>query len=231
MASDRSRYLALPRTAAPISASPATRVVTGWRQAGLIVGYLLLYLLLDWASMIHPFLGYNITPWSPPPGLSLALLFVFGVRYAPLLFVARFAPVVVRAVALGSRMVPRRLAPHWGRVVLDTLDQRPGPMAATIHGLFFGRVAPPSRLRSTLPHPALVIGHPRDPIHLSADARMVAGELARASYVEASSILEWRLRPARLTERTVAFLDEAWEWAGNERGPVRLEEVGGAVLP
>ena len=87
MASDRSSYLALPRTAAPVSALP-TPVVKGWRQAALITGYLLLYLLLDWASMIHPFLGYNITPWSPPPGLSLALLFVFGVRYAPLLFVA-----------------------------------------------------------------------------------------------------------------------------------------------
>jgi pimeloyl-ACP methyl ester carboxylesterase len=149
--------------------------------------------------------------------------------FAPLLFVARFAPVVVRAVALGSRIVPRRVAPHWGRVVLDTLDQRPGPMAATIHGLFFGRVAPPSRLRRTLPHPALVVGHPRDPIHLAADARMVADELTRASYVEASSILEWRLRPQRLTQRAVDFMEEAWTFA--ERSGARLEEVGGAVLP
>ena len=151
--------------------------------------------------------------------------------FAPLMFLARFAPFLVRAVSFSSRLVPRGPVPHWGRVVLDTLDQRPGAMAATVHGLFFGRVAPPARLRRTLPHPALVVGHPRDPIHLAADARMVADELARASYVEASSILEWRLRPERLTERTVAFLDEAWEWAGTERGPVRLEEVGGAVLP
>jgi len=87
MASDRlQRY---PASAASIgSALDSMPVLTRWRQAALIAGYLALYLLLDWASMIHPLLGYNITPWSPPPGLSLALLFVFGLRYAPLLLVA-----------------------------------------------------------------------------------------------------------------------------------------------
>lgn len=69
----------------------------GWRRLALIAAYLALYLLLDWASTIHPFLGYNITPWSPPPGLSLALLFVFGLAYAPLLLVAGIiADVVLR---------------------------------------------------------------------------------------------------------------------------------------
>ncbi len=151
--------------------------------------------------------------------------------FAPLLFVSRFAPVLVRAVAASTHLVPRRLATHWGRVVLDTLDQRPGPMAATVHGLFFGRVAPPSRVRRTMPHPALVVGHPRDPIHLAADARMVADELVRASYVEASSILEWRLRPERLTGRTVDFVDEVWGAGTAPAGDPGLEEVGGAVLP
>lgn len=61
---------------------------TGWRRLVLAGAYIVLYLLLDWASTIHPFLGYNITPWSPPPGLSLALLFVFGLSYAPLWFAA-----------------------------------------------------------------------------------------------------------------------------------------------
>ncbi len=149
--------------------------------------------------------------------------------FAPLLFVARFAPLTVRLVAASSRLVPRRVAGHWGRVVLDTLDQRPGPMAATVHGLFFGRWAPPSRLRRTLPHPALVVGHPRDPIHLAADARMVADELAGASYVEADSILEWRLRPERLTARTVDFVGEVWGAAAAP--PERAEEATRAVLP
>ena len=56
----------------------------------------------------------------------------------------------------------------------DTLGQRPGPMAATLHGLFFGRIAPPARLRRLIEAPALVIGHSNDPVHAHADAEMLA---------------------------------------------------------
>jgi len=91
-------------------------------------------------------------------------------------------------------------------------------MAAVIHGIFFGRVAPPSRLRRTITAPALVVGHPRDPIHLAADAEMLAGELAGSRHVTASSILEWRLNPARLDGEAVAFADEVWQ---DDAGQVR----------
>jgi pimeloyl-ACP methyl ester carboxylesterase len=130
--------------------------------------------------------------------------------FAPLLFLARFAPLTVHLVAAGTRLVPRRLVPFWGGIVLDTLAQRPRPMAAAIHGIFFGRVAPPSRLRRTITAPALVVGHPRDPIHLAADAEMLAAELAGSRHLTARSILEWRLRPERLDREAVAFLDDVW---------------------
>ncbi len=133
------------------------------------------------------------------------------IAFAPMMFVARHLPVAVSLTAWVARAVPRRFVGHWGRVVLETLDQRPAPMAAAIHGLFFGRVAPPSRQRRTLDHPALVIGHPADPIHLDADARMVAEELPQGVYEPAASILEWRLRPERLTERAAAFIAAAWD--------------------
>ncbi len=136
--------------------------------------------------------------------------------FAPLLFVARFAPLVVRLVALSSRLVPRRLTPLWGQVVLDTLDQRPGPMAATVHGLFFGRVAPSSRMRRSIACPTLVVGHPGDPIHLSVDAEMVAEEIAGARFVAATSILEWRVRPDRLNGEAVDFCRRAWDLDGPE---------------
>ncbi|MGH7006184.1 MAG: MASE1 domain-containing protein, partial [Alphaproteobacteria bacterium] len=80
--------MAMPAAAVSALLAPATPALKGWRQIALIAAYLARYLLLVWASMIHPCLGSTITPWSPPPGLSLALLFVFGVRYAPLLFIA-----------------------------------------------------------------------------------------------------------------------------------------------
>lgn len=99
MASDRTQISALRHAFAP-PAGGWSLPLRGWQRLGLILGYLALYLLLDWASMIHPFLGYNITPWSPPPGLSLALLFVFGLRYVPLLFVAgTIADVMLRGLA------------------------------------------------------------------------------------------------------------------------------------
>ena len=131
--------------------------------------------------------------------------------FAPLLFMARFFPPGVRLMAGAARRVPRRPAGFWGSIVLDTLDQRPASMAAVIHGIFFGRVAPSSRLRKQIEAPALVIGHPRDPIHLAADALMVAEEMPNARHLGASSILEWRFRPDRLNQEALAFVTEAWE--------------------
>src|SRR3954452_18814170 len=52
--------------------------------------------------------------------------------FAPLLFLARFAPWTISAVATATRLVPRRLAPHWVGVTLDTVAQRPRPMAAMV---------------------------------------------------------------------------------------------------
>ena len=63
----------------------------------VVAGYLIAYVALDWASYIHPVAPYAITPWNPAAGLSLALLLVFGVRYAPAVFFAAvLAEVVVR---------------------------------------------------------------------------------------------------------------------------------------
>ena len=55
-----------------------------------------------------------------------------------------------------------------------------------------------------------MIGHPSDPIHPFSDADRTARELPRARMLEARSIYEWRVRPARLNAELSAFLDEAW---------------------
>jgi pimeloyl-ACP methyl ester carboxylesterase len=126
--------------------------------------------------------------------------------FAPLLFLSRFLPLSVTGVRVLTRAVPRGVVPFWAGIVLDTLDQRPGPMAATIHGIFFGRIAPSSRTRKGIEAPALVVGHPRDPIHPAADAAMLAEELPDSTFVEAHNILEWRLRPRRLNEIAADFV-------------------------
>lgn len=74
------------------------RVVGGFalRLAAL---YVLAYVLADWVSYVYPLAPFAITPWNPPPGLTLALLLVGGLRYAPAVLVAVLAAeFVVRGV-------------------------------------------------------------------------------------------------------------------------------------
>jgi pimeloyl-ACP methyl ester carboxylesterase len=132
------------------------------------------------------------------------------IAFGPLLFVARAFPVAVSALRFATRRVPRGLVPFWAGIVLDTLDQRPAPMAAVVHGIFFGRIAPSSRRRRQITTPALVVGHPRDPIHPAADAAMLAEELPNATFVAAHSILEWRAHPERLDREAVDFVSRCW---------------------
>ena len=133
------------------------------------------------------------------------------IAFGPLMFVARFVPFAVDAVRGVSRRVPRGLVPFWAGIVLDTLNQQPAPMAALVHGIFFGRIAPPSRRRKQITAPALVVGHPRDPIHPAADAAMLAEELPHGRFVEAKGLLEWRFRPERLDTEAVAFVEQCWD--------------------
>lgn len=137
------------------------------------------------------------------------------IAFAPLMFVARFAPFLVTGLRLATSIVPRRLVGFWGGIVLDTMRQYPQPMGATVHGLFFGRIAPSSRLRKRITAPALVIGHPRDPIHPAADAAMLAEEMPNATFLRAESILEWRFKPERLTGETIEFVDRCFRSAEN----------------
>jgi pimeloyl-ACP methyl ester carboxylesterase len=132
------------------------------------------------------------------------------IAFAPLLFVARALPVAVTAVGRVARAVPRGLVPFWSGIALETLSQEPDAMAATIHGIFYGRVAPPRRERVLIEVPALVVGHPRDPIHPAADAAMLAEELRFCRFVEAESVVEWRRRPERLNGEAIDFLRTCW---------------------
>jgi two-component system, LuxR family, sensor kinase FixL len=65
------------------------------RALPLIGGYLVAYVALDWLSYIYPIAPLGITPWNPPPGLSLALLLRYGVRKGPWVIVAAFAAEII----------------------------------------------------------------------------------------------------------------------------------------
>lgn len=133
------------------------------------------------------------------------------IAFAPLMFAARFLPFTVSGVRLLTRPIPRGIVPFWAGIVLDTLDQRADSLAAVVHGLFFGRVAPPSKQRRGISVPAFVVGHPRDPIHPAADAAMLAEEMPNATFVRARSILEWRVAPDRLNRAAADFALSCWK--------------------
>jgi len=65
------------------------------------LAYLASYVLLDWVSFVQPVASLGITPWNPPPGLSFALILLFGIEFLPWLFIAPLiADVVVRQLPL-----------------------------------------------------------------------------------------------------------------------------------
>jgi pimeloyl-ACP methyl ester carboxylesterase len=128
--------------------------------------------------------------------------------FVPLALSLRASQPLMAGVAELTRRIPRT---HFLiDMVIDFVRRDPAASLAVLNGLLFGRVAPPPDERNALDQPALVIGHPSDPIHPFSDADRLAHELPNARLVTASSMLEWRLRPARLDGELVAFLDEVW---------------------
>jgi pimeloyl-ACP methyl ester carboxylesterase len=142
------------------------------------------------------------------PVLDNALLGC-AIAFTPLLLALTFGAPVTRLVGVAARRVPRG-GPLLKDMLLDWVSQDPKPSASLVQGVFFGRTAPPREERRTLTPPTLVIGHPRDPVHPFSDSDMLLQELPKARLVEASSILELRISPERLTGEITAFIDECW---------------------
>jgi pimeloyl-ACP methyl ester carboxylesterase len=143
------------------------------------------------------------------PVLDNALL-ACALAFTPLLVGLTFGAPVARAIGSAARRVPRG---SWllGDMLLDWVSQDPKPSASVLQGLFYGRVAPPREERAKMTQPTLVIGHYRDPIHPFSDSDMLVRELPNARLVQASSILELRLTPERLTSEIVEFVGECFK--------------------
>jgi len=133
------------------------------------------------------------------------------VAFVPVMFAARYAPFTVNGLRLLTRPVPRGLVPFWAGVALDSMDQRAGSVAAILHGIIFGRVAPSSRDRRRITAPAMIVGHTADPIHPFADSRMLAEELPASEFIRAGNLLEWRFRPERLNRAAIDFSLRCWK--------------------
>jgi pimeloyl-ACP methyl ester carboxylesterase len=133
-----------------------------------------------------------------------------ALTFTPVLVALTIGEPMMKLLARVTKAIPRKLLPHYGNVVLDVVRQEPGPGGALLQGLFFGRIAPHRSERRTFEVPALVLGHRRDPVHPFSDAGMLAEEMPNARLLEADSLIELRMRPARLTNEIAAFLDDVW---------------------
>jgi pimeloyl-ACP methyl ester carboxylesterase len=133
-----------------------------------------------------------------------------GAAFTPMLFALTYGEPVMKLLAWGARAVPRTRVPFLIQLGLDWLAQDPGPSGAVLQGILFGRTAPEHTERLTFEMPALVIGHPRDPVHPFSDAGMLARELPNAKLIDASSIIELRMHPKRLTGKIAAFVEDCW---------------------
>jgi len=134
-----------------------------------------------------------------------------------LLVVARHLPWAVAGVRRLTRPVPRGIVPFWAGIGLDALDQRADAVAAMMHGLLFGALAPPAAQRRAITVPALVVGHRGDLLHRAADAELLAEELPDATLLLARTPWEWRATPRRLDEAAVALALRAWQRPARRR--------------
>jgi pimeloyl-ACP methyl ester carboxylesterase len=181
---------------------------------------LLDHLGLDQAAVVGTSLGANATleaaVQAPErirgmviemPVLDHAMLGC-AVAFTPLMVALTVgAPIVRGASWLARRLPTGRLMPE---LVREALSGDPGPSAALLQGLLFGRIAPTREARREIAAPALVIGHGRDPVHPFRDADALVGELPHARLVKANSAFELRTDPERLTGEIDAFLRACW---------------------
>ncbi|MFL5886231.1 MAG: alpha/beta fold hydrolase [Thermoleophilaceae bacterium] len=134
-----------------------------------------------------------------------------AIAFTPLLLAVTFGAPLMRLVAMGARLVPRLGLWHYADVGLDVISRDPKTSGANLQGLFFGRVAPPRSERREIDARALVIGHGRDPVHPFSDSDCLVRELPNGRLLEANSLFELRLTPARITNEIARFLDECWQ--------------------
>jgi pimeloyl-ACP methyl ester carboxylesterase len=139
------------------------------------------------------------------PVLDNALVAVAG-AFTPVMLGLQLGRPLFEVVSRLTSALPR--THHLVDIGLDWVRQRPGPSLAVLEGLLLGETAPHREQRRKLTQPALIVGHPRDPLHPFSDSGMLAEEMPNARLVEAESLLEWRISPRRLDDELAGFVEE-----------------------
>jgi pimeloyl-ACP methyl ester carboxylesterase len=146
-----------------------------------------------------------------------------ALTFVPLLLEMHYAQAPLRLV---SRVISR--LPSSGIGPLDSLlsaaGSDPTEIAAVLHGVLLGPIAPTVQERRAITAPALVLGHGIDLIHSYADAKRLARQLPDARLIRTRTFAELWVTPARLTAKIADFLDGVWA-DGKPGNPVRPREA------
>jgi pimeloyl-ACP methyl ester carboxylesterase len=152
-----------------------------------------------------------VLEWAVP---SAALAFV------PLLLAAHYGRPLLSCTSAAVRHLPRTpFGPLNSLIQAGGLP--PEVMAAILHGVLVGPVAPTVDERMHITTPTLVLAHRNDLIHPFDDAANLVDQLPDARLVRARSPLELRLRPDRLTGEITDFLDHVFA-TPDPRAPSRV---------
>jgi pimeloyl-ACP methyl ester carboxylesterase len=132
-----------------------------------------------------------------------------ALTFVPLVLALHYAG---RPAGLITGLVRRLPKTNLGPLdsLLGAASLEPAQMAAVLHGMLLGPVAPTVEQRGSIAAPALVLGHRWDLIHPFSDAASLVRELPDARLVPARAPFGLRLMPWRLTAEIAAFLDEVW---------------------
>ncbi len=129
--------------------------------------------------------------------------------FLPLLLQVHYARTPLRWV---SRAAARLPAARFGPVgsFISATAAGPDAIAAVLHGVLVGPIAPTVDERQGITAPALVLGHGIDLIHSFTDARRLARQLPNARLIRTRTFAELWVSPARLTAEISEFLDRVW---------------------
>ena len=141
-----------------------------------------------------------VLEWAVP---AAALVF------APLLLEVHYARAGLRLVSrVASRLPASGLGPLDSFISAAASD--PDEIAAVLHGVLLGPIAPTIDQRRAITAPALVLGHGIDLIHSFADAKRLARQLPDARLIRTRTFAELWVHPGRLTAEISEFLDRVW---------------------
>jgi pimeloyl-ACP methyl ester carboxylesterase len=130
--------------------------------------------------------------------------------FTPFAALAEWAEPVAQVISGVSRLIPESPLPAGANILLDLVKRDPKSTVDILKGLFYGQIAPTQDQRRAITQPTLIIGHHYDPIHPYNDAKDLAALMPDATLIDANSVAELRLTPARITGEVIDFVDDCW---------------------